>query len=143
LLPHYRYVLVDLPRFTAQILPKLLHMPSTILLVSDGSIAAARDVGRWRSKIGQNTPERSLLHVLNKHGADGDLPDKERLRMIPAPDISIRWDRQVMSASPLGTKNVQASRAIREGMSALSLQLSGGAAEERPTLWKRIFSRWA
>jgi hypothetical protein len=84
-----------------------------------------------------------LLHVLNKHGADGDLPDKERLRMIPQPDVCIRWDRQIMSASTLGTKSVQTSHAILEGMSALSLQLSGGSAEETPTLWKRIFSRWA
>jgi pilus assembly protein CpaE len=143
LLPHYRYVFVDLPRNTAQLLPKLLHMPSTVLLVSDGGIASARDVGRWRSKIGPNTPERTLLHVLNKHGADGDLPDMERLRMIPSPEICIRWDRQIMNAATLGTKNVQTSHAIREGMSALSLQLSGGAAEETPTLWKRIFSRWA
>jgi pilus assembly protein CpaE len=142
-LPHYRYVFVDLPRNTAQLLPKLLHMPSTVLLVSDGGIAATRDVGRWRSKIGMNTSERTLLHVLNKHGADGDLPDKERLRMIPQPDVCIRWDRQIMSASTLGTKSVQTSHAILEGMSALSLQLSGGAAEETPTLWKRIFSRWA
>jgi pilus assembly protein CpaE len=143
LLPHYRYVFVDLPRHTAQVLPKLLHMPATILLVSDGGIAGARDVGRWRAKIGPNTPERTLLHVLNKHGADGDLPDQERLRMIPDPDVCIRWDRQIMSASTLGTKNVQTSRAIREGMSALSLQLSGGVAEVSPSLWKRIFSRWA
>jgi pilus assembly protein CpaE len=143
LLPHYRYVFVDLPRHTAQILPKLLHMPSTILLVSDGGIASARDVGRWRVKIGQNTPDRTLLHVLNKHGADGDLPDKERLRMIPEPDVCIRWDRQIMSASTLGTKNVQTSHAIRDGMSVLSLQLSGGAAQETPTFWQRMLRRWA
>jgi pilus assembly protein CpaE len=143
LLPHYRYVFVDLPRHTAQTLPKLLHMPSTLLLVSDGGIAGARDVGRWRGKIGQNTSDRSVLHVLNKHGADGDLPDKERLRMIPQPEICIRWDRQIMSASTLGTKSVQTSQAIREGMSALSLLLSGGTAAETPTLWKRMFGRWA
>lgn len=143
LLPHYRYVFVDLPRHAAQTLPKLLHMPSTVLLVSDGSIAGARDVGRWRAKIGPNTPERTVLHVLNKHGVDGELPDKERLRMIPEPEVSIRWDRQIMGASTLGTKTVQASRAIREGMSSLSLQLSGGAAEEATTFWTRIFSRWA
>jgi pilus assembly protein CpaE len=143
LLPHYRYVFVDLPRQAAQLLPKLLHMPSTMLLISDGSIAGARDVGRWRGKIGLNTPERSLLHVLNKYGADGELPDKERLRMIPQPEVCIRWDRAIMSASALGTKNAQATHAMREGMAALSLQLSGGAAEELPTFWKRIFSRWA
>jgi hypothetical protein len=63
--------------------------------------------------------------------------------MIPDPDVRIRWDRQIMSASTLGTQKVQTSHAIREGMSALSLQLSGGVAEETPSLWKRIFSRWA
>ncbi len=142
-LPHYRYVVVDLPWASALALPKLLHMPATVLLVSDGGIAAARDTGRWREKIGPNTPDRTVLEVRNKSGAEGALPDKERLRVLPQPEVSIRWDRHIMAASVLGTKTVQTCHAIREGMAALSLQLSGGAGEERPAFWARVFSRWA
>ena len=139
-LAHFRYVLVDLPREIALSLPNLLHMPSTLLLVSDGSIAAIREVGRWRELIGPNTPERTLLHVLNKRNADGALPTPEMLKIIPAPDAAIRWDREIMAAASLGTKAMQKCSALRHGMAGLSRHLSGSVDEEeyRP-FWKRIF----
>jgi pilus assembly protein CpaE len=140
-LAHFRYVLIDLPTEIALSLPSLLHMPSTLLLVSDGGIAAIREVGRWREFIGPNTPDRTLFHVLNKKNAEGALPEREMLRVIPAPDVSINWSREIMAAAALGTKAAQKCSAIRGGMAALSRLLSGSSAEEeiRP-LWKRIFS---
>jgi pilus assembly protein CpaE len=142
-LAHFRYVLVDLSVEVALSLPTLLHMPSTLLLVSDGSIAATREVGRWREFIGPDTPERTLLHVLNKKNAEGALPAQEMLRVIPAPDAAIPWDREIMGAAALGTKAVQECSAIRNGMAALSRHLSGTTAEEVRPFWKRILSSWA
>ena len=139
LLRHYRYVIVDLPRQLASSMPHLLHMPSTLLVVSDGGLASARDVARWREVIGDNTAERSLLHVLNRQGAEGALPEKELLRMIPRPDITLRWDRHVMAAAPLGTKAVLKCAAMRNGIAQLSRQLSGTASAEPASLWQRIF----
>ena len=139
ILAHYRYVLVDLPGEIALFFPKLLHMPSTLLLVSDGSIASIREVARWREFIGPNTPERRLLHILNKKNGPGALPEREMLRIIPPPDVSIQSDRQIVSTAALGTKIVQRRRAIRDGMTALSLLLSGAAADTPAPFWKRIF----
>ncbi|HVC54122.1 MAG TPA: cellulose synthase operon protein YhjQ/BcsQ [Stellaceae bacterium] len=139
LLTHYRYVLVDLPAEAALSLPAMLHMPATVLLVSDGSLAATREVGRWLEFLGPNTPERTVLHVHNKKSTEGALPDEEMLRVIPPPDVSIRWDRKVLGAAVLGTKSVQERSAIRDGMAALSVRLSGAAAEVERPLWKRIF----
>jgi pilus assembly protein CpaE len=136
---HYRYVLVDLPAEIALSFPKLLHMPSTLLLVSDGSIASTREVARWRDFIGPNTPERRLLHVLNKKNAAGALPEQEMLRVIPPPDITIPWDRRIVAAAAFGAKTVQQCIAIRDGMAELSLRLSGAATEPVPSLWKRVF----
>lgn len=136
---HYRYVVVDLPGQIAVSFSKLLHMPSTLLLVSDGTIASTREVARWRDFIGPNTPEHRLVHVLNKKAAVGALPEQEMLRIIQPPDISIDWDRRIVNAAALGTKAVQQCRAIREGMMALSLRLSGAATVAEPSLWKRIF----
>ncbi len=138
ILAHYRYVLVDLPGEIAISLPTLLHMPSTLLLVSDGTLTSAREVTRWRDLIGPNTPDRALLHVLNKKGAPGALPEEEMLRVNPPPDISIEWDRDVMDASVLGAKAIQECSAIRDGMMDLSRLLSGTAIAD-PSLWKRIF----
>lgn len=139
ILPHYRYVVVDLPTELACSIPALVHMPSTLLLVSDGSIAGARDVSRWREIIGANTPERTSLHVLNKDDAPGSLPEKQLLQIIPQPEISIRWDREIMMAASLGTQAVQKCAGMRGGMAALSRQLAGGALDEHRSVWKRIF----
>ena len=139
LLTHYRYVLVDIPSEAALSLPALLHMPATLLLVSDGTLAATRDVARWRDFLGANTPERTVLHVLNKKNTEGALPEEEMLRVLPPPDVAVRWDRKILGAAIHGTKAVQERAAMRDGMAALSLRLSGTAADEERPLWKRIF----
>jgi pilus assembly protein CpaE len=138
ILAHYRYVLVDLPAEVALSLPALLHMPSTLLLVSDGSLTSTREVTRWREFIGPSTPDRTLLHILNKKSAPGALPEEEMLRVNPPPDISIDWGRDIMDASVLGAKAIQECSAIRDGMAELS-RLLAGSAVEHPSLWKRLF----
>ena len=139
LVSNYRYVFVDLPKTTGLSLSKLLHIPSTLLLVSDGGICSAREVARWREKLGPNTPERTLVHVLNKKNADGALPEKELLRVIPPPEVTIRWDREIPNAAAFGTKNVQKCAAMRDGLAGLSAHLSGAGAEPPRPLWKRMF----
>jgi len=140
LLSHYRYVFIDLPWDAALGLPGLLHLPGTMLLISTGSLASARDVGRWREKVGANTPDHSTLHILNKHGAEGSLPDNELQRILgQAPDVTIPFGRDVAAATNLGTKAVQNCAAIRRGMAELSRFIAGGVVEEPRTLWKRIF----
>lgn len=139
LLARFRYVVVDLPGRIALSAPGLLRVPSSILLVSDGSLASMREVGRWREFLGPATPERTVAHVLNKKGADGALPDEEMLRVVAPPDVGIAWDRAIARASVFGTKAVQECRDMRDGMSALSLLLSGAVADQDLPLWKRIF----
>jgi pilus assembly protein CpaE len=139
LLTHYRYVLVDLPGDMVRSLPRLMRMPSALVLVSDATLTSVREVGRWRDFLGPNTAERMLLHVLNKKNALGALPEEEMLRVIPSPDISLRWHRDIMSAASLGTKAVQQCSAMRDAVAALSVRLLGAASEEERSLWQRIF----
>ncbi|MFI4987820.1 MAG: CpaE family protein, partial [Alphaproteobacteria bacterium] len=140
LLQRYRYVVVDLPAVAALAFPRVLHAPSTILLVSDGTLVSAREVGRWRDVIGGNTPERSTLHILNKKGADGGLPDNELKRAFATPpEIVIPYDRDVARSSILGAAAVGKSSVIRRGMGAISRDLAGAVAEEAVPFWKRIF----
>jgi pilus assembly protein CpaE len=147
LLYRYRYVFVDLPMYAALRLPKLLTLPSTLLLVSDGSLASARDVARWRAKIGPNSPERSTLHIFNKKGGDGALPEKEFLRAIgQPPDVVIPYDRDVPAASNIGAIAIQKCASINRAMATLSKVLAGSAGDQgaphRPLL-SRIFGSWA
>jgi len=140
LLRRYRYVIVDFPWLAALEFPKVLHSPSTVLLVSNASLVSAREVARWRETIGANTPERSTLHVLNKKGADGGLPDAELKRAFASPpDIIIPYDREVARASILGAAAVGKCAAIRRGMAAISRDLAGALPEESRPIWRRIF----
>lgn len=140
LLPRYRYVFVDVPAMLASGLTRALHLPSTCVLVSNGSLAAARDIARWRERIGPNTGERTTLHILNMHGSPGSLPDKEFIRVAgQVPDIVIPYDRAIEVASNLGVKSTQKCAALKRGLAPLLRQLSGDQLEVRRSLLGRIF----
>lgn len=140
LLHRYRFVFVDLPPTIAIGLTQVLHLPSTCVLVSNGSLAAARDLTRWRERIGPNTGERTTLHILNKHGAPGSLPDEEFIRAAgQVPDIRIPYDRAIGAASNLGIKSTQKCATLKLGLAPLLRQLSGDQLEVRRSLLGRIF----
>jgi len=140
LMRRYRFVIVDVPTPVALKLPKILQLATTVLLVSDGSLISAREVSRWRQRIGANTPERSTLHVLNKKGADGALPDGEFVRaLVQPPDFTIAYDRTVAKTAVMGTKTLHESGTLRRGLAALTRELAGGAADVPRPLWRRMF----
>jgi pilus assembly protein CpaE len=140
LLSRYRYVFVDLPDEVALLLPRILHLPGTLLLVSNGSLSSARDVVRWREKIGANTSERSLLHVLNKSGCEGALPASEFMRIVgQAPDIAIPFGREVEASSKLGIRATQRCAPFRRSIADLSSRFVGRETESAGHWWKRAF----
>ncbi len=140
LLLRYRYVFVDLPEELALSLPRVLHLPGSLLLVSGGSLSSARDVVRWREKIGANTPDRTLLHVFNKSGSEEALPAVEFLRILgQPPDASVPFRREVMQAAKLGIKEVQKCLPFERSIAELSRQLVGGEAAPATAWWKRAF----
>jgi len=140
LVHRYRYIFVDLPPYVAVGMMRLLHQPSTCLLVSDGGLSSAREVVRWREWIGPNTPERTTLHILNMHGADRALPDKEFMRAVEhEPDVIIPYSSEVAAASILGVKAIQKCATLDRGLSQLLRIVAGEAEAPPPSLFKRIF----
>lgn len=139
-LHRYRFVLVDMPIILAPGLTQALHLPSVCVLVSDGSLCAARDVARWREHIGPNSSERTTLHILNKHRGPGCLPDVEFNRAAgQEPDILIPYDREIANAANLGIKATQNSAVLKRGLAPLIRQLTGEqVSAERPFL-SRLF----
>ena len=135
-----RFVIIDVPTSVALKLPKVLQLATTILLVSDGSLISARETVRWRERIGRNTPERSTLHVLNKKGGDGALPEAEFVRALgQPPDVEIAYDRQVAKSAIMGAKALYEAGAMQSGMMALSRELAGMVAEPPRSIWRRMF----
>jgi pilus assembly protein CpaE len=120
----------DIPSFIAPRLGRVLHLPGTVLLVSTSTLACARDVARWREKIGPNSAERSTIHLLNKSGATDGLPDEEFVRAIGTPpDITIPFAREIGTASRLGVRALKACSTLQRALIPLFRQLSG---EEPP-----------
>lgn len=140
LLHRYRYVFVDLPATVAVRLIKVLRQPSTCVLVSNASLASARDVARWREWIGPNSPERRTLHILNMDGADPALPEEEFIRAAgQAADIVIPYDRDIATSSKFGVKAMQKSAALNRGLAQLIRDLAGEREERTRSLFSRIF----
>jgi pilus assembly protein CpaE len=140
LLLRYRYVFVDMPVDVALHLPGVLRMPSTVMLVSDGSLIGTREVTRWWKQLGADSPERVVLHVLNKQGGDTALPEEAMLKALPkAPDAVIPYDRHIGSAAQLGVRAVQKLASVRHAMAELARHLTGEAPARKQQFWQRMF----
>lgn len=140
LLQRYRFVFVDLPASSAAQLMQVLDIPSMCVLVSDGTLASARDTARWTAWMGIAAPQRAVLHLLNRHGAPEALPDAEFVRAAGrAPDITIPYDKEIASASILGIKGTHKCATLKRGLAPLLRQLAGEQVTIRSSLLKRIF----
>ncbi len=136
----YRYVFVDLPGASAPWLSQVLSLPSTVILVSDGTLSSARDLNRWREKLGPNSPERTTLHILNRSGAEGSLPQSEFVRAVgQPPDIVVPFDKDVARSASLGLRGIEKSSTIRNALAPLFQHLAGDAVVERKSLLSRLF----
>lgn len=140
LLRRYRFVFVDVPAELALKLNQVLHLPSLCILISNGTLVAARDVGRWHEKIGPNTAERSTIHILNQSGAVGSLPEAEFIRAAgKAPDIIIPYYRDIATASILGIKGIQNCAALERALAPLLRQLAGEVEIAPLSFFHRLF----
>jgi pilus assembly protein CpaE len=140
LLHRYRFVVVDLPAAVASRLPRVLHLPSLCVLVSTGSLVAARDVSRWRKQIGPNTPDRSTIHILNQNETPDSVPHSEFARVTGVePDVVIPHYREVQAASKLGIKGLQSCAGFHRALEPMIRELTGDVRKSRSSLLARLF----
>lgn len=139
LMHRYRFIFVDLPSFAAAGLTQVLNQPSICLLVSDSSLASARNLIRWREFLGPNSIEKRAIHILNMYGADGGLKEQEFIRATGLPlDITIPYDREFAKASPYGVKAMQKCAAFNKALSPLLRALAGETEIKSRPLLRRI-----
>jgi pilus assembly protein CpaE len=140
LLHHYRYVFVDVPGALAAHMMELMHLPSICLLVSDSRLVSARDVARWRARIGPNTPDRTTLHILNKFGAHGGLTEEQFAKAAGQPaDIIVPYGHEIETASTLGTDGVAKCGAMTRALAPVFRDIAGEAVEEKRSFMGRLF----
>jgi pilus assembly protein CpaE len=140
LLRRYRLIIADLPPTVAIHLSQALRMPSTCVLVANSTLAAARDMARWREHIGANTRERRTIQVLNHTAAHGGLSDANFARACgQAPDVVIPYDRDLAMNSNLGVRAMQKGALFRLGVTRVLQEITGEAMERPASIFKRIF----
>ncbi len=140
LLNRYHYAFVDFPAWIVPELARVLQLPSTCMLISDGSLVAARDISRWRDRIITSSAERTVVHILNKNGAPGGLPMDEFVRIVgKEPDIVIPNDRDIAVASTIGIRRYSSSHSLHRQMSPVLKMIGGEVVEERRSIFGKLF----
>lgn len=140
LLERYRYVFVDMPPALAAQLPRVLQLPGMCILISDPSLVAARDVARWRERLGPNTAERLILHVVNKAGEDGALPEDEFVRVLGhTPDLVVPYSRDIAAEAMRGAKGLTKDGALGRALAPMLASITGEPLEQHPSLLARLF----
>ncbi len=140
LLRRYRLVVVDVPASIAVYLPEVLQMPSTCVLVANPTLAAARDLARWRDYIGPNTRERRTVQVLNHTNAYGGLTEAEFARACgQSPEVVIAFDRELAMSANLGVQGMQKSSLFKFGLVRMLHDVTGEPIEKPSSIFRRIF----
>lgn len=131
----FEMTIVDIPRQVLIPFPHLVSEAGTILLVSDVTLAAARDTIRLLSWFKQNVPGARVLLVANKfQNAIGELSRKEFESSIERPiDIVIPFDpKLVAQAAKLGksyAETCKGTKAAQVWNNLMRLVLDGADVE--------------
>ena len=140
LLKRYRYVMVDLPLSQATALLPMVRAADVVLLISDASLASARDIARWKAVLGSSSAERTVLHIVNKSGSPGGLAMEEFERGAgQAPDVVIPYEREVGRSSALGIQGVEQQHGFFRALGPVLETIAGEPVPREPSLISRIF----
>ncbi|NIJ36571.1 pilus assembly protein CpaE [Sphingopyxis panaciterrae] len=144
----FEITIIDIPRQVLIPFPHLVSEVGTILLVSDVTLASARDTIRLLSWFKQNVPGSRVILVANKfQTAIGELSRKEFESSIERPiDVLIPFDPKLVSQSAKlgksyaeickGTKAAQ----VWTNLMRLVLDAADDEAEEAPAAAKKAKS---
>ena len=139
LLPSYRLTIVEVPASIAMKMTWALKIPSTCLLISNSSLAGARDLARWSDIIGPDTPERHTLHLVNHVAPHGGLKEADFMRAAGrSPDITIPYSREAADAAALGIKAMQKGASFKRSLAPLLREFTGETQIKAGSLLSRL-----
>lgn len=140
LLPSYRLTIVEVPASVAMKMIWALKIPSTCLLISNASLAGARDLARWSEMIGPDTPERHTLHIVNHVPPHGGLKEADFARASGrSPDITMAYSRELAEAAPLGIKAMQKGASFKRSLAPLLSEFTGETQAKKGSLLSKFF----
>lgn len=134
----FEMTIVDIPRHVLIPFPHLVSEAGTIMLVSDVTLASARDTIRLLSWFKQNIPGARVVLVANKfQNGIGELSRKEFESSIERPiDILIPFDPKMVSqAAKLGKSYAEICKGTKSSQmwtNLMRLVLDGADVEDEP-----------
>jgi pilus assembly protein CpaE len=141
LLSLYRFVIVDIPAAVAIELKGLLTLPSTIFLISNSSLTAARDVARWREFLGPNRADLTVLHVLNQTDPNAGLSASEFAKAAGrAPEVIIPYARSVATL-PAAAAIMRHHSLFNRKLCRVIDNLTGTRVEKSGIGFSRVFGK--
>lgn len=140
----YNFVVVDLPARSTPMAREVLDMAHQRILVSDPSLAGAREMLRFAAIPNAPTQSRRAVTVLNRAGQPGLLNEAQlREALGEAPDLVVPWlPKLVPAAADLGEPVGARRGAFRTALLRLVQEVASIRAEGEEDAKKGILARW-
>ncbi len=136
----YHYVITDLSAQRNDLIDRVIFEDGALVLVSDGTIASAREVARWRNYFGANQAGRYLVHIQNRGGQVGELKKREfEMAVGTPPDMVIPYDKKVAGTANVGGASALGQRVLQKAASQLASKLTGHAGEKKKRGFGNLF----
>ncbi len=140
----YNFVVVDLPARSAPAAREVLDMAHQRILVTDPSLAGAREMLRYAAIPNAPTQSRRAVTVLNRVGQPGLLTAAQvKEAMGEEPDLQIPWlPKVVPAAADLGEAAGAKRGPFRSAVLKLVQEVASIRAEGEEPEKRGMFARW-
>ncbi len=140
----YNFVVVDLPARGTPVTREVLDMAHQRILVTDPSLAGAREMLRYAAIPNAPTQSRRALTVLNRAGQPGLLtPAQVKEALGEEPDLVFPWlPKLVPAAADLGEAAASRRGPFRTALLRMVQEVASIRAEGEEPVKKGLFARW-
>ena len=140
----YNFVVVDLPARSGPMAREVLDMAHQRVLVTDASLAGAREMLRFAAIPNAPTQSRRAVTVLNRAGQPGLLTEAQvKDALGEPPDLVLPWlPKLVPAAADLGEPASARRGPFRTALLRLAQEVASIRAEGEEEARKGLFARW-
>ncbi|MEO3474222.1 cellulose synthase operon protein YhjQ/BcsQ [Roseomonas sp. CAU 1739] len=140
----YNFVVVDLPARSGPIAREILDMAHQRVLVTDATLAGAREMLRYAAIPNAPTQSRRAVTVLNRAGQPGLLTAAQMKEALGEdPDLVVPWlPKIVPAAADLGEPAGTRRGPFRAALLRLVHDVASIRAEGEEEVRKGLFARW-
>lgn len=140
----YNFVVVDLPARSGAHAREVLEMAHQRVLITDATLAGAREMLRYAALPNAPTQSRRAVTVLNRAGQPGLLTAAQMKEALGEdPDLTVPWlPKLVPAAADLGEPAGKGRGPFRAALLRLAQEVASIRTEGEEPVKKGVFARW-